>query len=313
MVETRWLKDFLTTAETRNFSRAAERLNSTQPALSRRIQALEDWLGARLLDRDTQPISLTREGELFLPAAEELLRGLDRARAEVRALRQASPTMVRFITTHGLATTVLPAWLPSLESIAGEFSMRLETASFDDCAAAMTTASSDFMLAYTNALIPMPLDPKAFPSVVIERDRFLPVSAPDERGRPRHPVPGIAPNQPSSYLAYTQSSGFGRLLNHWLHGREQSLNLVRFFESHLAGVLKIMACEGRGLTWLAARYVAAEVAAGRLVRAGSRDFVIDIEVRMFRHPSRMSTACENVWNAAVQLADNTMRQEHRSI
>src|ERR1700741_834220 len=119
MVETRWLKDFLTTAETRNFSRAAERLNPPKPALSRRIQALEDWLGARLLDRDTQPISLTREGELFLPAAEELLRGLDRARAEVRALRQASPTMVSFITTHGLATTVLPAWLPSLESIAG--------------------------------------------------------------------------------------------------------------------------------------------------------------------------------------------------
>jgi DNA-binding transcriptional LysR family regulator len=307
MIDTRWLSDFLTTAETRNFSRAAEMLNSTQPAVSRRIHALEDWLGARLFNRDTQPVSLTAEGELFKPVAEEILRSLRRIQGDVRGLQKRAPSMIRIITTHGLATTVVPAWLSAIEAVAGVVSMRLETALFDDCAAAMMAGTSDFMLAYTHPMIPLPLDPKTFPSIVIEHDRLLPVSAPDERGRPRHPVPGAAVGNPSGYLAYTLSSGFGRLLDRLLRGREDSLHLMRVFESHLAGLLKIMAREGRGVTWLAARDVAADVAAGHLVRAGAQEFSIDLEVRMFRRAGAMSAIGEHIWNAAARLAEDTIR------
>jgi DNA-binding transcriptional LysR family regulator len=307
MIDTRWLSDFLTTAETRNFSRAAKMLNSTQPAVSRRIHALEDWLGARLFNRDTQPVSLTAEGELFKPVAEEILCSLRRIQGEVRGLQKRAPSVIRIITTHGLATTVVPAWLSAIEAVAGVISIRLETALFDDCAAAMMAGASDFMLAYTHPMIPLPLDPKIFPSIVIERDRLLPVSAPDERGRPRHPVPGVGAGRPSGYLAYTLSSGFGRLLDRRLRGREDSLHLMRVFESHLAGLLKIMAREGRGVTWLAARDVAADVAAGQLVRAGAQEFSIDLEVRMFRRAGAMSPIGEHIWNAAAKLAEDTIR------
>jgi DNA-binding transcriptional LysR family regulator len=307
MIDTRWLSDFLTIAETRNFSRAADALNSTQPAISRRVHALEEWLGARLFDRDTQPVSLTPEGELFRPAAEELLRGLTRIRSEVRALRDRAPTVLRFITTHGLATTLVPAWLRTVEAIVGVISMRLETAWFADCAAAIMANNSDFMLAYTHPMMPLPLDPKAFQSVVIERDHLIPVSAANEQGQPRHPVPGAAANLPSGYLAYTLSSGFGRLLDQKLRGQEDSLHLMRVFESHLAGVLKIMAREGRGVAWLPAQDVAADLAAGTLVRAGAKDLSIDVEVRIFRPVGRMSAACEHFWSGATEAAKNTIR------
>jgi LysR family transcriptional regulator, hypochlorite-specific transcription factor HypT len=307
MIDTRWLNDFLTTAETKNFSRAAEMLNSTQPAVSRRIHALEEWLGARLFNRDTQPVSLTPEGELFKPAAEEILRTLRRVQSEVRGLQKRAPSVLRIITTHGLATTVVPAWLSAIEAVAGVISIRLETAWFDDCAAAMMAGTSDLMLAYTHPMIPLPLDPKAFPSIVIERDRLMPVSAPDERGRPRHPVPGSSASHPSGYLAYTLSSGFGRLLDRWLRRREESLHLIRVFESHLAGLLKIMAREGRGVAWLAARDVTADVAAGRLVRAGPQELSLELEVRMFRPAGAMSPIGEHIWNAATKLAEETIR------
>jgi DNA-binding transcriptional LysR family regulator len=306
-MDTRWLNDFLTTAEMKNFSRAAEVLHSTQPAVSRRIHALEDWLGARLFNRDTQPISLTVEGELFKPAAEEILRTLLRIRSEVKALRKGTPSLLRIITTHGLATTVVPTWLSAIEAAAGVISIRMETAWLDDCAAAMMAGASDLMLAYTHPMIPLPLDPKSFPSIVIEHDRLLPVSAPDDRGRPRHPMPGISAGQPSGYLAYTLSSGFGRLLDRWLQGREDSLHLMRVFESHMTGLLKIMAREGRGVTWLAARDVAADFAAGHLVRAGAPEFSIDVEVRMFRPAGAMSPIGEHVWNAAAKLAEGATR------
>src|SRR6202035_4044572 len=52
-------EDFITLAETRSFSRAAERRNSAQSAFSRRIQSLERWVGAALIDRRSNPLQLT--------------------------------------------------------------------------------------------------------------------------------------------------------------------------------------------------------------------------------------------------------------
>ncbi len=48
-----WLDDFLALAASGNFSRAAEERHMTQPAFSRRIRALEEWLGAELFDRSS--------------------------------------------------------------------------------------------------------------------------------------------------------------------------------------------------------------------------------------------------------------------
>ncbi len=58
-MDIRWLQDFLTIAETANFTRAAEIRNSSQAAFSRRIQSLEQWLGVPLIDRSTFPTKLT--------------------------------------------------------------------------------------------------------------------------------------------------------------------------------------------------------------------------------------------------------------
>ena len=68
-----WLEDFLALASTGNFSRAAEERHMTQPAFSRRIRALEEWLGVVLIDRATHPAALTEAGEWFQSVAQEIL------------------------------------------------------------------------------------------------------------------------------------------------------------------------------------------------------------------------------------------------
>lgn len=55
------LEDFVSLCDTRSFSRSAAARNVTQSAFSRRIQALETWLGAALIDRSTYPTSLITE------------------------------------------------------------------------------------------------------------------------------------------------------------------------------------------------------------------------------------------------------------
>ena len=58
-MDIKWLEDFLSLVQTRNFSRSAQERHVTQSALSRRIQALEAWVGADLVDRSTYPLALT--------------------------------------------------------------------------------------------------------------------------------------------------------------------------------------------------------------------------------------------------------------
>ena len=57
-----WLEDFQALAESGNFSRAAEQRHMTQPAFSRRVRALEEWLGVALFDRSTQRVYLAQTG-----------------------------------------------------------------------------------------------------------------------------------------------------------------------------------------------------------------------------------------------------------
>src|SRR5919197_2270385 len=67
------LETFLEVARLSSFSRAAEKRFRTQPAVSSQIRALEEEVGARLLDRSGGKVSLTASGKLFLKIAEETL------------------------------------------------------------------------------------------------------------------------------------------------------------------------------------------------------------------------------------------------
>lgn len=73
MVETRRLEYFRALAEDGNFSRAAERLRISQPALSQQIQRLEAEVGAPLVDRTSRPVALTEVGRRLLERSSDLL------------------------------------------------------------------------------------------------------------------------------------------------------------------------------------------------------------------------------------------------
>ena len=107
-MDTRWLQDFITLSEVRNFTRAAEARNLSQAAFSRRIQSLENWVGARLIDRSAFPTQLTEAGERFRDAAIELVNQLAEARAGIAGV--PAQNQLRLATSYALATTHLPKW-----------------------------------------------------------------------------------------------------------------------------------------------------------------------------------------------------------
>jgi DNA-binding transcriptional LysR family regulator len=87
-VELRHLRVFEAVARLKSFTRAADELSITQPALSRTIQQLEDALGVALLDRSSRHVETTKAGQQFLDHVERVLAELERGFAAVR--RQAT-------------------------------------------------------------------------------------------------------------------------------------------------------------------------------------------------------------------------------
>jgi len=83
-VEVRHLRSFVAVARLQSFTRAAEQLFISQPALSRTIQQLEDVLQVTLLDRTSRHVELTAAGREFCRHAERTLASLDVALASVR-------------------------------------------------------------------------------------------------------------------------------------------------------------------------------------------------------------------------------------
>ena len=106
-VDQKLLEDFLSLCRHRSFSHAAQERNVTQPAFSRRIRALEEWLGVVLFDRTALPVRLTAQGEQFLPVARDIVDRMAEARREFAAGNR-SDGIVRLISLPTLSINVLP-------------------------------------------------------------------------------------------------------------------------------------------------------------------------------------------------------------
>ncbi|MFD2331343.1 LysR family transcriptional regulator [Cohnella sp. GCM10020058] len=108
------LQVFVVAAEMRNFSRAAERLHMTQPAVSQHVRALETALGARLLDRSSKSVALTRAGEIVLRHAKEIGLLYDRMQEMVDELSGSVRGPLAIGASYTFGEYVLPRTLADL-------------------------------------------------------------------------------------------------------------------------------------------------------------------------------------------------------
>ena len=113
LIELRLWRQFIAVAEELHFSRAALRLNMTQPPLTQAIAQLEVALGLKLFDRTKRSVQLTAAGAALVPQARELLqraRALS-AQAHAAAAGEVGRLRLAFVSTVGFA--FLPQWVRS--------------------------------------------------------------------------------------------------------------------------------------------------------------------------------------------------------
>lgn len=298
-MEIKWLLDFLSLVDTRNFSRSADERATTQPAFSRRIKALEEWMGATLFDRSKHPIELTAAGQRFRPVAEEVLRRLLQSREEIQQIGQHTESTISFAATHSLSLVFFPRWIRRIERETGILRTRLDSNQIGNCVQSLLRGECHFMISPTHTTVEMQLPEDRFTSIAVGEDRLMPVSAPDAEGRPIHRLPG-SKEQRVDYLAYVGSAASGRAVDFLLKNHDRAPVLQRVFDSHLAGVLKSMAMQGRGVAWLPESEILPELETGALVLAGEESYIIPSEIRLFRSLEPLPRAAEEFWQ---RLAD----------
>ena len=296
-----WLEDFMVLASVGNFSRAAEDRHMTQPAFGRRVRALEEWLGAELFDRSTQPVRLTEAGRWFQGVAPELLAEVARLPGAARAVAEANSKSLRFAATHALSLTFMPGWLRSFEAHTMAGTLQLVSDLLHRCEALLAQSKVQFVLCHAHAQAPGPLEVQGYPSLGVGADVLLPVCAAGPDGQALHRLEHLAAVAP--LLTYSVESGLGNILHKTIDGAIKAHRTHTVFTAHLASVLRTMALDGRGIAWLPRSLIDADLAAGRLVAAGPDSWNVDLEIRLYRAHAQLGHAAQALWDAVAQSID----------
>ena len=283
-METKWLEDFVSLAETRSFSRSAQLRHVTQPAFSRRIQALEAWAGTDLVDRSSYPTRLTPAGETLYAQSLEMLQALQSTRAMLRGHSAAGQDVIEFAVPHTLAFTFFPAWVSSLREKFGPIKSRLIALNVHDAVMRLVEGGCDIFIGYHHASQPFQLDADRYEMVSLGQEVLAPYCKVDPNGEPLFKLPGRA-GQPLPYLGYAPGAYLGRVTDLILKQSPTAIHLDRVYETDMAEGLKVMALEGHGVAFLPYSAVKKELRSKRLVSAAPpeiKGLEMTMDVRAYR-------------------------------
>ncbi len=294
-MELKWLEDFVCLVKTGSFSKASHLRNVTQPAFSRRIRALEDWVGAMLIDRSSYPVTPTSFGEKFLPYAEETLKSSNSIREDFRILTKPQPNLLRIVTLHSLSIYFLPevverihfaqeavrvVVISSVQGIESHFDTLV-----NGIAELLVTWDHEAVHANLSGL--NELERKR-----IGTDTLMPVVS--ARFAERHELRDLRdPGDPVPFLAYTGFSFSDKIVASAVKSLGERLHIVS--ENGLSESLRALVKRDLGLAWLPRDLIADDLDAGELVCVGSDDLVIDLEIAAYRNRENTSPVMEEIW------------------
>jgi DNA-binding transcriptional LysR family regulator len=259
-VHGRDLRYFVAVAEELHFTRAAERLFISQPALSKQIRTLEQALGAPLFERGGREVHLTPAGDALLPRARLVLAEWDAAENAVEQAKEAQQA----ILAVGMSTS--PGRGGLLPAIRSRFSLRhpaaeiiLRQFNWGDPTAGLADGSSDVAFVW----LPLPL-PERFRWLVVAEEPTM-VALPETHRLAHVALVGFEDLLDEPFLALPASAG--PLRDHWLaldhrHGRAATIaaEIASADETYEALV------DGRGVCLLASGNVSSVERGGVVTR-----------------------------------------------
>jgi DNA-binding transcriptional LysR family regulator len=272
-MELKWLEDLLMLLEERSISRAAARRHVTQPAYSRRIRQLEQWLGVELVDRSTKPVRLRDTAMTLENEVRELVNRVYGLRNKVHATSER----VSFVAQHTLAISRFPALIRTVKQYLPEASYRVVPANYEECESLFYNGA-DLLLCYQSSQRSFDFSHKAVGRLDLGRDRLVPVVSATLARQLGPLVPGMA----IPLLMYQQHGFFAEAL-----GASCLPRVIRDYrvdtvcETAFSASLKEMVLADMGIAWLAREIIGDELAQGRLLPLSAELGEIELDIVLY--------------------------------
>lgn len=204
------LEACLAVADLQNFSRAAERCHLSQSAFSTRIAAIEQELGARLFDRTTRAVGLTKEGALFIESARRLVAGFSDLVEDFQSHTSRRKGRVAIAALPSIASAWLPAVFADFQARHPGIALTLHDVVSDACIARLREGSVDF------AVASKPPDGEEMDAKLLSEDNFYLVC---RRGHPLAAKSGLKPKDLSGhpFISMSRDSSVRQTLERALH------------------------------------------------------------------------------------------------
>lgn len=284
-----WIEDLIAICEARSLTEAAVRRNVTQPAFSRRIRAIEDELGVRLIDRTRRPArplkSLADSVATFRDIA---------GRLRQLPVDLGNSTRIVIACQHALSVSLAPELVRRILRALPDATVRLRSANREECLALLLTQQADVMVGYETDELPAAPDGRFVEKRRQAQDVLLPVIA-----------PGVAPD--------LWSASDGRELPAILYPPDVFLGMVmaRSVLPRLGGVVRVrpvletaltlaaheLARSRLGAAWVPASLVQEDLATGRLVELPEEFPRCEMSLVALRLKGPKGEAGDTAWRA----------------
>lgn len=294
IMDENWLKDFVCLGRTLNFTRAAEERNITQPAFSRRIKSLENWLGVPLIKRTSYPIQLSEAGYQFMPVALETIANLTDIRQTIRATERGTTAFQRFAVLHTISVNYLSHRISEFEKTIPNLRVRVYSDNLRNCCQLFSDGTCDFLLYYRHKDVTTLLDERQFVRKDIAVEKLIPVAEKqaaiegdwDLSRKNGTPIP---------YLGYDPSSFLGTVVDQII-GDRQPLLTLRYMDVLTEAIKRRTLAKG-GIAWLPESTVEDEIKNGTIVRVGGEEWQTSLTLSLFCSLERLDKTGQKIWEA----------------
>jgi len=259
------LHTFLAVCRQKSFTRAAETLHITQPAVTQHIKYLEEDLGNSLFDMQGRTITLTRAGEILRRYAETV--EADARRTRERIALSSSRIQLRFGATRTIGEFVMPSCIASWTREFPETDITMLVDNSDALFHALGSGDLDFLF------VEGPFDRDSYASDILFTDSMIPVCA------PAHPLAGkhaqLKRLLDETLILREKGSGGRLLIEQALTAKNRDCESFKgVLEIGNIGAIKELVISGAGIAFLYERSVLRELGNGKLSRILVDDFTI---------------------------------------
>lgn len=249
------LRTFLEVSRLRSFSRAAEKLSVTQPAISAQIRSLETEVGARLFDRDGGKVTFTAAGRVFEPFAEHVLSCHAHIGITIAELHRSPRGEVSISANEATSLYVLPLVFASFKKQYTRVALKVVRADRARIVEDVLNREVDF------GIVSLPIKDARLTIERIHKDEIVLVTG------PAHPLAGRESVTPAELLEHPlllAKSGRQRdQLDDFFRTEDVQPRIAMEVES--SELLKRLIGAGLGMGFLPRAVVTAEAAAGTLL------------------------------------------------